>query len=61
MILAEEMRRQNLDADRLVQRDMLVVGEADIPVLLKLPAEGLWRGWLTGIPWEAGNKSKRSS
>lgn len=46
-MLVEEMRRQDLDADRMVKHDKLVIAESDVPVLLKLLDEGLWRGWLT--------------
>jgi len=58
-MLAEEMRRQGLDADRMVKQDKLVIEEADVPNLLKLLDEGLWRGWLTETAWEAGSKVKR--
>jgi hypothetical protein len=58
-MLAEEMRRQDLDADRMVKHDKLVIEEADVPTLLKLLDEGLWRGWLTETAWEAGSKVKR--
>ncbi|MDA8061314.1 MAG: hypothetical protein M0T80_02580 [Actinomycetota bacterium] len=58
-MLAGEMRRQDLDADRMVKHDKLVIEEADVPTLLKLLDEGLWRGWLTETAWEAGSKVKR--
>jgi hypothetical protein len=58
-ILADEMRRQGLDADRMVKRGILVIEEGDVPTILKLLDEGLWRGWLTDTPWEAGSKVKR--
>jgi len=58
-MLADEMRRQNLDADRMVKQGKLVIEESDVPTLLKLLDEGLWRGWLTDTPWEAGSKLKR--
>ncbi|MDA8046724.1 MAG: hypothetical protein M0Z30_16025 [Actinomycetota bacterium] len=58
-MLAEEMRRQDLDADRMVKEDKLVIDDTDVPVLLKLLDEGLWRGWLTATAWEAGSKARR--
>lgn len=60
-MLADEMRRQDLDADRMVKKDVLVIEETDVGVLLKLLDEGLWRGWLTQTPWEAGSKVRRGS
>jgi len=59
--LADEMRRQDLEADRMVKADKLVIEEADVPMLLKLLDEGLWRGWLTNAAWEAGSKLRRST
>lgn len=58
-MLADEMRRQNLDADGMVKQGKLVIEESDVPTILKLLNEGLWRGWLTDTPWEAGSKVKR--
>lgn len=60
-MLADEMRRQDLEADRMVKADKLVIEEADVPMLLKLLDEGLWRGWLTNAAWEAGSKLRRST
>lgn len=61
VMLSDEMRRQDLDADRMVKQDKLVIDEHDVPVLLKLLDEGLWRGWLTDTAWEAGSKSRRGT
>lgn len=57
--LQDEMRQQNLDVDRMVQGNKLVIEESDVPTLLKLLDESLWRGWITATAWEAGSKSKR--
>ena len=43
----------------MVKRGTLVIEEDDVPTLLKLLDEGLWRGWLTDTRWEAGSKVKR--
>jgi hypothetical protein len=58
-MLTDEMRRQNLDGDRMVKRGKLVIELSDVPTILKLLDEGFWRGWLTDTPWEAGSKVKR--
>lgn len=60
-MLADEMRRQNLDAGRMVKQDKLVIDDRDVPLLLKLLDEGLWRGWLTDTAWEAGSKTRRGA
>ena len=60
-MLANEMLRQGLDAGRMVKRDQLVIDEEDVPVLLKLLDESLWRGWLTDTAWEAGSKTSRGA
>ena len=59
--LREEMKQQNLDANRLIANGKLVLDDADIPIILKLIDEKLSKGWLTGTPWEIGTRSKRSS
>jgi hypothetical protein len=57
--LRAEMKRQNLDAGRLLVRGKLVLEEADIPVVLKLIDEKLYRGWHSDTPWDVGTRSKR--
>ncbi len=59
--LRKEMRRQNLDADRLIANGKLVLDEADIPIVLKLIDEKLYRGWMTETPWDVGTRSKRAT
>lgn len=57
--LRGEMVSQGLDVDRLINGKKLEVSEADVPILLKLLDETLYKGWLTEVPWEAGSKSRR--
>lgn len=59
--LRSEMERQRLDASRLLVDGKLVLGDEDIPVVLKLIDEKLYTGWLTETPWDVGSRSKRST
>lgn len=57
--LHTELKNQALEADRMVKGGKLHLEESDVPILLKLLSEGLWKGWITDIPWEASSKVPR--
>jgi hypothetical protein len=57
--LRREMLRQDLDASRLIVDGKLVLTEADIPVVLKLVDEKLYKGWATETSWETATRSRR--
>lgn len=59
--LCTEMKRQNLDVSRMIVNGKLVLDDADIPVVLKLIDEKLYKGWLTETPWDVGTRSKRAN
>lgn len=59
--LRAEMKRQNLDVDRLLVNGKLVLEDADIPIVLKLIDEKLYRGWVTDTPWDVGTRSPRQT
>jgi hypothetical protein len=59
--LRAEMTRQRLDADRYIVEGKLSLDDNDIPIVLKLIDEKLYRGWLTETPWDVGTRSKRST
>lgn len=59
--LRAEMERQDIDADRLLVNDELVLENDDIPVILKLIDEKLYRGWVSDTPWDVGTRSRRST
>jgi hypothetical protein len=55
------MKRQNLDVGRMIVNAKLVLGDADIPVVLKLIDEKLYTGWHSETPWDVGTRSKRAT
>jgi len=59
--LRAEMKRQNLDVNRMIVKGKLVLDDADIPVVLKLIDEKLYTGWLTETPWDVTTRSKRTT
>jgi hypothetical protein len=59
--LRAEMKRQNLGADRLLVNGKLVLEDADIPIVLKLVDEKLYRGWVTDTRWDVGTRSAREA
>jgi hypothetical protein len=59
--LRTEMRRQNLEVERLLVNGKLALDETDIPVVLKLIDEKLYKGWVTATPWDVGTRSKRAT
>ena len=58
--LETEMRRQGLEADRLIQDGKLVLQEDDVFDVLKLIDEKLYRGWHTDTAWDVGTRAKRT-
>ena len=59
--LRDEMQRQRLDAGRMIVNGKLSLGDADIPIVLKLLDEKLYTGWHTATPWDVGTRSRRSN
>lgn len=59
--LRAEMVQQKLDADRFIVDGKLALDDDDIPIVLKLIDEKLYRGWLTETPWDVATRSKRST
>ncbi len=57
--LRAEMRRQDLDDNRLLQKGRLVLRDDDIPIMLKLIDEKLYTGWSTNKRWDVGTRSER--
>ncbi|MDA8331247.1 MAG: hypothetical protein M0027_08580 [Candidatus Dormibacteraeota bacterium] len=57
--LRAEMQKQNLDDNRLLQNDQLVLQDDDIPIMLKLIDEKLYTGWSTNKRWDVGTRSER--
>lgn len=57
--LREEMKKQGLDAGRLIKRAKLVLDDDSIPEVLKLIDEKLYLGWHSGAGWDVGTRSKR--
>ncbi|MDA8354999.1 MAG: hypothetical protein M0Z95_01560 [Actinomycetota bacterium] len=57
--LRAEMEHQNLDAARMLVNGQLILDDDDIPTVLKVIDEKLYRGWHTDTPWDVGTRSKR--
>jgi hypothetical protein len=58
--LREEMKRQGLDASRLIKQGKLVLdNDDDVPEVLKLIDEKLYTGWHSGTGWDVGTRSRR--
>jgi hypothetical protein len=57
--LHAELKNQGLEADRMVNGGKLHIEGTDVPILLKLLSEGLWKGWITDTAWEASAKAPR--
>jgi hypothetical protein len=58
--IREEMKRQGLDASRMVKQGKLVLEDEDIAEVLKLIDERLYKGWHTRTGWDVGTRAKRS-
>ena len=58
--LRKEMKRQNLDITRLIANGRLALDDADIPTVLKLVDEKLYKGWMTETAWDVGTRSRRT-
>jgi hypothetical protein len=58
--LRRELKAQDLDPDRLLTQGRLTLEEDDIPVVLKLLDEKLYKGWRTGTPWDVATRSPRT-
>ena len=59
MDLRRELKAQDLDPDRLLVQGRLTLEEDEIPVVLKLLDEKLYKGWRTGTPWDVATRSPR--
>lgn len=57
--LRAEMQKQNIDDNRLLPNDQLVLGDDDVPIVLKLIDEKLYTGWSTNKRWDVGTRSER--
>lgn len=59
--LRDAMREHELDAGRIMARGHLVLEANDVPVVLKLIDERLYRGWHSGTQWDVAARSKRTT
>lgn len=57
--LREKMIEIGLDHERLLPGETLTLGEADVPVVLKLIDERLYVGWHSSTPWDVGTRARR--
>lgn len=57
--LCDEMARQGLDVDRMIKNGKLILDRSDVPEVLKLIDEKLYKGWHSGTGWDVGSRSPR--
>lgn len=56
--LRQEMKHHGLDTNRMIRNGQLVLEDTDIPTILRIADEKLYKGWKSGTEWDVGTRSK---
>lgn len=54
-----QMKKADLDCERLIVDGKLKLAERDVPLILRLVDEKLYRGWHSSTQWDVGTRASR--